>query len=415
MPEAGQLQVELTETGVPSAVWVVTPNGRFTIAAYAAPKTGSLWREVAAELADSLRKDSAAGQHRGRPVGPRGGRHAPPGWSRFIGVDGYRWMIRCVDQRPARDHRGAGPGGARRRWRTPWFAAVTPRCRCATPLPVQLPEPMADQLRQAAVQQAEAQQERLEQTGAQPTRNSRRRAGRAPQRAGIGHAAAAHHHRRLARPRNGYASAERGQAGRARAPRGPRPSRSSVTVRSAARGAAATHSMPTSTRMHRIVDRGGHPHRNGQAVASSSQRWRDVAGRFVHGVGQRGHWPTHDRVSSSASQGGLDARIWAVAAASPSRAQLVRRMPRRQRGRRRPGWPGPGRQRGQHGDACDRDGPVPTRLPPRHRSTPRRRRSGPRGRRRPGRPVAVDQPVRAAAPGSPAVAPTSCKAAENAR
>ena len=59
MPEAGQLQVELTETGVPSAVWVVTPNGRFTIAAYAAPKTGGLWREVAGELADSLRKDSA--------------------------------------------------------------------------------------------------------------------------------------------------------------------------------------------------------------------------------------------------------------------------------------------------------------------------------------------------------------------
>src|SRR5208337_1901072 len=59
MPEAGQLQVELTETGVPSAVWVVTPNGRFTIAAYAAPKTGGLWREVAGELAESLRKDSA--------------------------------------------------------------------------------------------------------------------------------------------------------------------------------------------------------------------------------------------------------------------------------------------------------------------------------------------------------------------
>src|SRR5712671_1038627 len=57
MPEAGQVQAELTEMGVPSAVWVVTPNGRFTVAAYAAPKTAGLWREVAAELADSLRKD----------------------------------------------------------------------------------------------------------------------------------------------------------------------------------------------------------------------------------------------------------------------------------------------------------------------------------------------------------------------
>ena len=41
MPEAGQVQVELTEGGVPSAVWVVTPNGRFTVAAYAAPKSAS--------------------------------------------------------------------------------------------------------------------------------------------------------------------------------------------------------------------------------------------------------------------------------------------------------------------------------------------------------------------------------------
>ena len=59
MPEAGQVQVELNEVGVPSAVWVVTPNGRFTIAAYAAPKSAGLWREVATELADSLRKDTA--------------------------------------------------------------------------------------------------------------------------------------------------------------------------------------------------------------------------------------------------------------------------------------------------------------------------------------------------------------------
>ena len=70
MPEAGQVQVELTEGGVPSAVWVVTPNGRFTVAAYAAPKSAGLWREVAAELADSLRKDVDKVEHRGRPVGP---------------------------------------------------------------------------------------------------------------------------------------------------------------------------------------------------------------------------------------------------------------------------------------------------------------------------------------------------------
>lgn len=55
MPPGGQVQVEFNQTGQPTAIWVVTPNGRFTIAAYAAPKSPGLWREVAAELAEALR------------------------------------------------------------------------------------------------------------------------------------------------------------------------------------------------------------------------------------------------------------------------------------------------------------------------------------------------------------------------
>src|SRR5690242_10293244 len=96
MPVAGQVQVELNETGVPSAVWVVTPNGRFTIAAYAAPKSAGLWREVAGELADSLRKDAAAVTIQDGPWGREVVGTAATGVVRFIGVDGYRWMIRCV-------------------------------------------------------------------------------------------------------------------------------------------------------------------------------------------------------------------------------------------------------------------------------------------------------------------------------
>ena len=73
--------------GVPSAVWVVTPNGRFTIAAYAAPKTPGLWREVATELADSLRKDVAKVSIEDGPWGrevvgwPTPNRTSSPAWS----------------------------------------------------------------------------------------------------------------------------------------------------------------------------------------------------------------------------------------------------------------------------------------------------------------------------------------------
>jgi hypothetical protein len=151
MPETGQLQVELTETGVPSAVWVVTPNGRFTIAAYAAPKTGGLWREVAGELAESLRKDSAKVSIKDGPWG-REVVGTASGVVRFIGVDGYRWMIRCVvngahETIDALDQeaRAALADTVVRRGDTP--------LPVRTPLPVQLPEPMAEQLRAAAAAQ----------------------------------------------------------------------------------------------------------------------------------------------------------------------------------------------------------------------------------------------------------------------
>jgi Protein of unknown function (DUF3710) len=148
MPDAAQLQVELTEAGIPSAVWVVTPNGRFTVAAYAAPKTGGLWREVAGELADSLRSDGATvsiqdGRWGREVVG------TASGVVRFIGIDGYRWMIRCVVNGSAEsidaltdEAREALVDTVVRRGDTP--------LPVRTPLPVQLPEPMAAQLREAA-------------------------------------------------------------------------------------------------------------------------------------------------------------------------------------------------------------------------------------------------------------------------
>ena len=154
MAENAQVQVELTESGVPSAVWLVTQYGRFNIAAYAAPKSAGLWRAVAAELADALRADSAEV----RVVDGPWGREVLGSASsavRFIGVDGYRWMVRCVVNGPQES-----------------MAALTEQARAAladtvvrrgdtplpvrTPLPVSLPEPMAEQLRAAAAQQAAA-------------------------------------------------------------------------------------------------------------------------------------------------------------------------------------------------------------------------------------------------------------------
>ena len=180
MPEAGQVQVELTEMGVPSAVWVVTPNGRFTVAAYAAPKTTGLWREVAAELAESLRKDvpnvsiedGAWGREVVGVAKPEQGQ--PPGVVRFIGVDGYRWMIRCVVNGPqdkivalATEARNALADTVVRRGDTP--------LPVRTPLQVQLPEPMAAQLRAAAEQAAQQQAQQTQHAQQQPPQPAARR------------------------------------------------------------------------------------------------------------------------------------------------------------------------------------------------------------------------------------------------
>lgn len=185
-PVAGQVQVELTEVGVPSAVWVVTPNGRFTIAAYAAPKSGGLWRAVAAELADSLRQDSADVAIQDGPWG-REVVGVAAGVVRFIGVDGYRWMIRCVVNGPqetvvalAQEAREALADTVVRRGSVP--------LPVRTPLTVQLPEPMARQLQEAAAALAEpsADQEQsggqaVEQQGAAETAARRNPEGSAMQ------------------------------------------------------------------------------------------------------------------------------------------------------------------------------------------------------------------------------------------
>ncbi|MGI9125024.1 MAG: DUF3710 domain-containing protein [Mycobacterium sp.] len=156
MPPGGQVQVEFNQTGVPSAIWVVTPNGRFTIAAYAAPKSPGLWREVAAELAEALRNDNATVSIEDGPWG-REVVGLGAGAVRFIGVDGYRWMIRCVVNGMPQSM----PALVAEAWEALADTVIrrgeTP-LPVRSPLPVQLPEELAAQLRAAAAQQAQQMQ-----------------------------------------------------------------------------------------------------------------------------------------------------------------------------------------------------------------------------------------------------------------
>ena len=173
LPAAGQVQVELNEAGVPSAVWVVTPNGRFTIAAYAAPKSAGLWREVAGELADSLRKDGAAVTVQDGPWG-REVVGTATGMVRFIGVDGYRWMIRCVVNGVA-ESVDALTAEAREALRDTVVRRGDTPLPVRTPLAIQLPEPMAAQLRAAAAAQRGHQSDQQQEPPPPPPQPAARR------------------------------------------------------------------------------------------------------------------------------------------------------------------------------------------------------------------------------------------------
>lgn len=98
--EGGQVTVEMSAEHQPEAVYLVTPHGRISVSAFAAPKSPGLWREVVTELAGSLRDEGAQvaieDGHWGREVVAT----VPGAAHRFVGVDGPRWMVRCIASGP---------------------------------------------------------------------------------------------------------------------------------------------------------------------------------------------------------------------------------------------------------------------------------------------------------------------------
>lgn len=159
--EGGQVTVEMAADHTPEAVYLVTPVGRIGIHAFAAPRSGGLWREVVRELAESLRSDGATTSiedgHWGREVVAR----IPGGVHRFIGVDGPRWMVRCVASGPDESDEQLGQLA-----RAVLAETVVRRGDQPFPprevLPIVLPPVLSEQV-------AAAQRERAEQEAAEPT------------------------------------------------------------------------------------------------------------------------------------------------------------------------------------------------------------------------------------------------------
>ncbi|MFQ6230851.1 DUF3710 domain-containing protein [Nocardia sp. NPDC002869] len=161
VPPGGQLQVEMTPQGTPQAVHLATEHGRITVAAYAAPKSKGQWRTVAADLAESLRKDGARVSVEKGPWGRELVAVTEGADLRFIGVDGYRWMIRLVAAGPSGSTAAGGPlvVAARTVLSETIIRRGTDALPVREPLPVVLPQQLAEQLTAAHQQQQQQAQQ----------------------------------------------------------------------------------------------------------------------------------------------------------------------------------------------------------------------------------------------------------------
>ncbi len=165
----GQLQVEMGADGSPQAVHLMTEHGRITVAAYAAPKSPGQWREVIGDLATSLRNENGTVTIENGPWGRELVASTEGADLRFIGVDGYRWMVRVVAAGTAGSTAEGSPltTTARAVLRETVVRRGTDPHPVRTPLPVTLPQAMAEQLAAAHQQQLAAQEAAAEAAAAQ--------------------------------------------------------------------------------------------------------------------------------------------------------------------------------------------------------------------------------------------------------
>lgn len=153
VPQGAALQVEVDRSGPVRAVHLMTGLGQFTVTAFAAPRSGGLWREVCRELVTLLR---AEGAWVGRAAGEWGEEIeavTAQGVLRFLAVDGPRWMLRGVAAGPA-EHADARTSMLRDVVREVVVVRGPEPLPVRSPLPLQLPGPLAEQLNQVTVTQS---------------------------------------------------------------------------------------------------------------------------------------------------------------------------------------------------------------------------------------------------------------------
>jgi hypothetical protein len=151
VPEGAQLQIEVEPSGPIRAVHLTTELGQITLSAFAAPRSGGLWREVVPELVTKLRADGAQVGKAAGEWGDEVEAVTEHGVMRFLAVDGPRWMLRGVAAGPA-DRAQARTELLRDVVRQTVVVRGGEPLPVRSPLPLQLPGALGEQLRQATAE-----------------------------------------------------------------------------------------------------------------------------------------------------------------------------------------------------------------------------------------------------------------------
>ncbi len=141
--------------GAVRAVHLITPGGQLTVNAFAAPRSGGLWKEVSQELTTQLTSDGARVNRETGEWGPELVALTQGVTVRFIGVDGPRWMLRAVGAGP-QEHADAVATALRDLVRGTVVVRGGHPLPVRTPLPIELPEKIARHISQAQAGQQQA-------------------------------------------------------------------------------------------------------------------------------------------------------------------------------------------------------------------------------------------------------------------
>lgn len=144
VPHEAEVQVEMGDNG-PQMLHILTPFGRVTPVAFAAPTTGELWDNTVPTLIEGMAADGLEATTEEGPWGAEIVAESGEGTLRVIGATGPRWMLRMTLAGPQEAAEQMAALGREIIART-FVVRGTDPIPAGDPLPVQLPQAMVEEL-----------------------------------------------------------------------------------------------------------------------------------------------------------------------------------------------------------------------------------------------------------------------------